>query len=303
MIYSFDIFDTLITRKTATPKGIFAIMQRRLMQDREFSSISLYIRENFYELRIYAEEIARYSILSQEGKEEVTLEEIYHGFLLTGSVTEQEVLQLQQLELEVEYECSIPIKENIEKLKKRYSSLNTIVLISDMYLDADTIRQLLLKHDSIFKEMKIFVSSEYRKQKSSGALFACVKNKEKLEEKKWIHIGDNTVADKSGAEKAGICSELYQYPSFFEFEKQVLDALEADMDVQLMIGTSRNLRIGCKKGLAYHMGTSFGGNLIFPYMQWVISESLKKGIQHLYFIARDGFILKQVADLIIEKYL
>ena len=29
-LYSFDIYDTLITRKTATPEGIFALMQKQL---------------------------------------------------------------------------------------------------------------------------------------------------------------------------------------------------------------------------------------------------------------------------------
>jgi len=27
MLYSYDIFDTLLTRKTATPKGIFSVIQ------------------------------------------------------------------------------------------------------------------------------------------------------------------------------------------------------------------------------------------------------------------------------------
>ena len=29
MLYSYDIFDTILTRRTATPHGIFALMQKR----------------------------------------------------------------------------------------------------------------------------------------------------------------------------------------------------------------------------------------------------------------------------------
>ena len=50
-LFSFDIFDTLITRKTATPHGIFALMQDILLKDSRFSDIPLYVRENFYEYR------------------------------------------------------------------------------------------------------------------------------------------------------------------------------------------------------------------------------------------------------------
>ena len=32
-LYSFDIYDTLITRKTATPEGIFALMQKQLEEN------------------------------------------------------------------------------------------------------------------------------------------------------------------------------------------------------------------------------------------------------------------------------
>lgn len=39
MIYSFDVFDTLITRRTAVPEGIFAIMQSDL--GRELSLIHI----------------------------------------------------------------------------------------------------------------------------------------------------------------------------------------------------------------------------------------------------------------------
>lgn len=47
-IYSFDIFDTLITRATATPEGVFALMQQRLMSDAGSDPIDSHIRENFF---------------------------------------------------------------------------------------------------------------------------------------------------------------------------------------------------------------------------------------------------------------
>ena len=72
-MYSFDIFDTLITRCTAEPKGIFMLMKEKIQESREYPS---FFTENFCELRIGAEELARVHI-RDSGKQEVTLNDIY----------------------------------------------------------------------------------------------------------------------------------------------------------------------------------------------------------------------------------
>ena len=73
---SFDIFDTLITRATAKPDGIFAIIQNILYFDAAYEDIPEYIRMNYYTLRIHAEELARYHNRSK-GIEEITIRDIY----------------------------------------------------------------------------------------------------------------------------------------------------------------------------------------------------------------------------------
>lgn len=301
MIYSFDIFDTLITRKTATPKGIFAIMQRYLLKDGRYASVPRYIKENFYDLRVSAEVLAREEAWAKRGEEEVTLQDIYRVFLLTGSLSMEEESLLRQLELEVEYKCSIPVDANIKKLKEAYASSHKVFLVSDMYLDAEDIRKLLLKHDEVFRTVRIYVSSEYKKQKHTGSLFSVARDKERIAGGEWTHMGDNEAADGKGAEKAGICPQLYRFPQLMQFEKILLEAAEDNADVQLMVGTARKLRIGKGGREAYFIGSSFGGMLIFSYVNWVIEESLRKGIRNLYFIARDGYLLKAVADIMIQK--
>ena len=59
MVYSFDVFDTLITRTTAEPKGIFLIMQEVLTQDKKYVEEYSYVSEHFAEYRISAEQEAR----------------------------------------------------------------------------------------------------------------------------------------------------------------------------------------------------------------------------------------------------
>jgi predicted HAD superfamily hydrolase len=41
--------------------------------------------------------------------------------------------------------------------------------------------------------------------------------------------------------------------------------------------------------------------MLFPYVDWVIAEALKNGINRLYFVARDGYILQKIANIIIKE--
>jgi cell filamentation protein len=73
-LYSFDIFDTLITRKCATPKGIFAFMQETLFDNKNLPQD---LRENFYKNRIEAEVQARNDYWEKHQTREILFDEIY----------------------------------------------------------------------------------------------------------------------------------------------------------------------------------------------------------------------------------
>ena len=47
-MYSFDVFDTLITRSTVEPIGIFILMQKIVQETTEYET---FFAENFLELR------------------------------------------------------------------------------------------------------------------------------------------------------------------------------------------------------------------------------------------------------------
>lgn len=300
-MYTFDVFDTLITRRTATPKGIFALMQKKLLESKEYLKISDYIKNNFYYLRINAEEIARHSN-RVKGAEEVTLEEIYEAMAMTGSLTSDEIQQLIDLEKLTEYENVVEIKRNIRKVKDLINKGEKVILISDMYLDSKTIREMLMKVDPIFENINLYVSSEYKKSKWTGNIYKIVKVKEQVDYKDWIHCGDNPKSDIKSAERLGIKAELFQFGSLMPYEKKVLENNEDNYFIQLTIGAAKNTRIeNIFEGPAA-IGCSIGGLILFPYVWWILQESMKKGIKRLYFIARDGFVLKKIADIIIDRW-
>lgn len=300
-MYSFDVFDTLITRNTATPHGIFALMQDKMEKDKDYTEMSSYIKENFFNLRIHAEELARVNY-AVAGAEDVTLEQIYEAMRMTGCLSLLEAELLMKLERTLEYENIIGIEENIVKVKQLIEAGQKVVLISDMYLDAVTIRKLLVKANPIFSRLPLYVSSEYKRNKASGGLYEIVRVAEKTDFNQWTHFGDNIHSDVYVANQLGIKAEHFRFEALLEWETQVLKDHENDASRQLLIGTARNTRLKESFSEPGMIGCSIGGAVLFPYVWWLLQESRRRGIKRLYFIARDGFVLKKLADIVIEQY-
>ncbi len=290
-MYSFDVFDTLITRCTARPKGIFMLMQESVKRSGMYG---IFLADNFYELRIGAEKLAR-AHASSQSRQEVTLDEIYEALSTISCMTEEQREELKSLEIELEYRNVLGITENINYIRKLVSQGEHIVLISDMYLGESIIRHMLEQVDSVFKKIPIYVSSDYGVTKETGGLFRIVKDKERVDYTDWIHFGDSEYADVRPAVKLGIKSMKLMPEAIKEYEQP-----QSDLYHQLSIGASRYVRMTGEKSVVSEVGSSLAGPILYPYVKWVLQESVAKEINRLYFIARDGWILQQIADVIIQ---
>lgn len=183
---SFDIFDTLIKRKTSEPEDVFDIVEKK-------SNI-----QNFKKKRIEAQKKA----LLNTDREEITIKEIYQNF---ESVTKEERERLIQLEFDTEKKVC---KQNIDifKLYKYCIEKNkNIYIISDMYLPLNIIEEIL-KENNYIKYDKILLSSDIMYTKKSGNIF-----KNALDDnirKNIIHIGDHPLSDYINPRRCGMKSIL-----------------------------------------------------------------------------------------------
>ena len=301
-LYSFDVFDTLITRTTATPKGIFAIMQSELCNNPEYKNYPESLKKNFYYLRIDAEKISRYIQRSKIKVNEITIDDIYNQLGKGFFLSEEEKETLKSLELKTEIKNFIPISENIKKLSDLYYKNKKVILISDMYLQANIIRDFLRPFIPFINEIEIFSSCETLCGKGNGSAFEFVHNKLGIATKNWYHVGDNEKSDFAQAKKYGINAELYKYPKLQSYEKTILSEYENDLEYQKLIGLCRNIRLlNDVKDLKTKTGICLTGPILISYVLLILENSLKQGINRLYFIARDGFVLKEIADILIEK--
>ena len=299
ILYSFDIFDTLITRTTATPSGIFLVIKNKLQTEKEFINIPDFLKNNFVEIRKEAEYYTQANQLNLYNKFDCTLDDIYNLIKINYNLDNNEIELLKKLEIEAEFNNIVPIRKNIEKLKKLISEKKEVILISDMYHRENTIRKFLTNIDPIFDNIKIFTSSETTKRKSNGSLYRYIKNE--LHVKKQIHIGDNKFSDYIQAKWNGIEPQLYKPEQLKPYEKILLEKNSNNLYCELSTGTSRLIRENSNRNRAFNFGASFAGPILYSYVNWILEQSQKRQIKNLYFISRDGYIPKIIADILIEE--
>lgn len=301
-LYSFDIFDTLLTRKVARPTGIFVLMQHILNKDILYKNFPEDVKSNFYNYRTDAEFYLRRINNAWHNERDITFDAIYSYMGETYNLDFEKITQLKSLEIKLELETVVPIHENIDKVKKLIAQNKKVVLISDMYLPFDVIKQMLYNADPILADLKLYLSSKEGYMKKSGELFKYVKTKEDIDYKNWLHVGDNPRADNSKPKKLGINTILYEYVKFEDYERKILSSKFHSPIVQLIVGCSKNLRLNnFNKNDKAALGASLAGPILYPYVSWLLKRCENRSIRRLYFIARDGYILKEIADIIISK--
>ena len=202
---SFDLFDTLIARRCNDPLTIFEIVEAR-------SGL-----RGFAAARKEAERRAKLS-------GEYTIDTIYNEIPNLLDVSEGAADVLKALEIETEIEEVIPIAENIRLVR------DGDIIVSDMYLPADVLRQMLVKA-GIRKNVEIFVSA---RGKSTGKIWRQVRRRYHIA----FHIGDNAYSDFRSAVRRAIPARISRASRFSDSERMF-----SDMDANVLALMVRQARL------------------------------------------------------------
>lgn len=294
---SFDVYDTLVTRKVAEPKGIFYLMAQAMCAQKRFDILPDWFIRDFVCIRMNAEKQAR----NKYGRE-IRIEEIYECISENYGIPLAICDSLVEMEKDCEITNTVIIQENIERVKGFIEAGEKVILISDMYLGKEYLKKLFDRICPILNTLPIYVSCDTQVTKSSGSMYKYVQKKENCSIDKWFHIGDNIVSDVSIPELLGIKTELYEKKGMIEDEIRIKKVLGSTNSLlaQCLIGMQKcpkyvNSRMG------YRIGFSFVGVILYAYVDWIINQAEIRAIKHLYFVARDGYVLKQIADILIKN--
>lgn len=279
-VISFDIFDTLILRHLNNPEDLFMMVGGEL---------DIF---NFHGIRIRAEREAREKKNALHGYREVTLLEIYERVSHYTGIDAQKGAEVE-FGLELEMCFANPYMLQVYQILK--SACKPIYITSNMYIPNEMMVKLLNNcgYDG-FEE--VLVSCDYKCAKTNGSLFHILKSK-LPKNINIVHIGDNKAADISGANKASI--EGKYYPSCRELgdphRSMGMSALIQGSYRGLINNTLHNGT--AEYSMFWEYGFVYGGIIALGYVNWIHQQAIENGCDKLLFVARDGYILKKVYDL------
>lgn len=296
-MYSFDVYDTIITRRVYEPKGIWELMSFILLQDGDKWDLNLQFKIDFAYIRSDAEKQAR-----KKDSYEITIDDIYNVIKKNHNLSSELCFRLKQLEMQCELKNTIVIKENIDKIIKLKELDEQIVLISDMYLPKSFFVELFEKVCPMLNDLKLYLSCDIGFTKVSGLMYEYVSEQENVQYSQWIHEGDNIVSDVNVPELYGISTVFYTKEENTDLIKRMEGIVMHYSSIlrQYLLGLIS--RIGVNTSRGYRIGYGFVGIALYTYVDWILKQASGRNIKRLYFIARDGFILKRIADVIIKEY-
>ncbi len=289
-IISFDIFDTLLLRPYVEPESLWDHLG------------VLNKIDNLRNIRQWAFQDARkkYCI---NGVEEITLEQIYEFM-------PEEYRYLKEKEIELETSVLQHNKEIKEVVDYAISTGKKVIAISDMYLPVDLLRSIL-DRNGYSNINEIYVSSETKLLKATGALYKYVLKNLGVKADKVLHIGDNMRSDIDAAKKIGISAVFYSkiIDKYFAMNYRAKDFYNKNKRFfypSILLGTIALFLHNnglLKEDLNdeeywYKLGVEYSAPLAFTFSKWLNVKFKEDGIEEALFIARDGFILQKVFDLI-----
>jgi predicted HAD superfamily hydrolase len=292
-IYSFDVFDTCLSRTTGLPSGVFYLMAKSVMP--EGSGIPLLYE--FVNARLKAERRAR--VMTVPGnKEDITLEEIYFHFDMEVDGHSRE--RLMELELQTEASVLRPIYTTLEMIRDARRKGARIIFVSDIYLPEKFVKARLLEHGLYEEGDGLYISSTVGLIKSTGRMFDHIASVEKVLFSSIRHLGDHEFSDLRVPVSKGIRSSLADTAmNRFEFAwNNSAYSHSVPYDIYFMSGIARSVRLSRPKDVHDSIVTDAIAAIFVPFVHWILSDAQRRGIRRLYFLARDGYMLYEIAKIL-----
>lgn len=312
-VVSFDVFDTLVTRPLSEPGALFGLIAARASTLFRAHGIDPADFGGFVELRKRAAKAAAREA-REHGSEEYNLTLVYAWLVNTVGAPQSLVPELKALEEQAEVAISLPREAGREAFQMALGLRKRILLISDTYLDSQVVADIV-KRAGYAQYERLFVSSDLGKLKSSGTLYAHIRQLVPAE-LGWLHVGDNRLSDVRVPERLGIAAH-HEASATTRYARDSLvrsvftqGELTRHLGAQITHGviarkffdraesTSREARFG---GSPYRLGYEAGGPLFVGFSKWVLDQARRDGITDLYFLARDGLIPRKVCELLPQE--
>ena len=279
-VISFDVFDTLVMRKTLYPADVFALTAQRCGLD----------PDEFTRKRKDAEHAFRHG----------SIHDIYAFLQKEYSWDDDQAETVKQAELQTEQQVITVRPGQLELFRYALDRGKRVYLLSDMYMPEQIMSEILARA-GISGYRKLFVSCDYGMSKRDG-LFELLKQAEPG--RRCLHIGDSTENDMEPALRAGIhpvhipaardmaASDGLDPVRFGRLDlcEKVLLGLVVETGYADPFRTEENIY-----SLAGYAGMALGPVLL-GYVSWLKDELAGKDYDKILFASRDGWLVKQLYE-------
>lgn len=292
-LHSFDIFDTVLTRTFAVPCDLFVALGEEAGR-RGLLGVA---PEEFARKRMEAETAARRTARAQEPG----VSEVYAVLARELGLPPAEIGRLQELELEMEAAALQPVPGMRESVAGAREASGRVIFISDMYLPSAFLERVLSKHGLFRAGDRVYVSGEARASKASGHLYLQLLWELRVPLRDWVHVGDHPLADDSIPRKLGIVTQLVtatrlsRYEWMARGEGSVAPVWRSRLAAAMRLARLEGAGLPDARRVIWSTGADVVGPLLFGFVYWCLRQAVERGMQRLYFIARDGQILHKIA--------
>jgi len=291
---SFDVFDTLLTRRVGTPESLFLLLGQR-------PAAAALLRcgaATFAQCRQDAERRAR----ANRAGGEITLRQIYDELMPALGLDPVQAGQLLEQELALEADLSCAVPGAVELVSRARAAAGQVAFVSDMYLPAAFLVGLLERHGFWRAGDRCLVSGEEGKAKATGALYHALARQADCPAADVVHHGNDAWIDGRMARRAGLRTVALPQGNLTRYE-QLLAAHAAGTEgfAACLAGAARLARLSVPAADAHTAALrDTAAGVVAPtlvgYTLWVLRRARELGLQRLYFVSRDGQILLRIAQ-------
>ncbi len=299
---SFDLFDTLLIRRTHDPDLVKPATARFIAAKAKAAGLGM-TWEQVQDLRDAVEQEQR----RQTGLSFEDHEARYPDFM--GQVlarifphadTAALLEEVCRYELAMEQAMLVPRAGLVRWLRRMHGAGKKILVISDVYLPAALLRQLIGHAGFLDAVDAVISSADTFLAKASGKAFPLVREQYDLAYDSWLHIGDNPHSDGLKPSGFGIRSLVLRDAS--EKHRKSVEKRYYHYSLGQPLWRGRSLQQltlpleeeNVPRPFLYRYGFLVLAPLLAAFVQGVMENCLREGIRRLYFFSREGWLLERI---------
>jgi predicted HAD superfamily hydrolase len=297
-VLTVDLFDTLLIRRVHDPDLIKRPVARFIAQKAADRGLFWHWKRvqalrDEYEQQQRADTGAKFEDHEANYPDYMSrvLQTIFGDADLLGQVT--------AYELEVEQSMIVPRRLLAEWLQKAHQKGIQVIVVSDIYLPAEYLKQLIERAGLTGFIDDVVSSADTSLAKASGRAFTMLEQTRQLDRSQWLHIGDNPISDGLRPSAFGVTALV-----LMDIEEKNRRALARSYALCAKVRPFWRGRLlqqvmlpieaeNVDRSPLYNDGYTFFGPLVGVLIQRLLERTIELGIRRIFFFSREGWLFKK----------